>query len=76
MSLENEQSIYYKRMVVMSRNSRDSSNRVNVMEAYNCFDLGMMLMNAMQVQVPYGSKNGVECYLDKQIPRRYHHDHR
>lgn len=68
-SLENEQSIYYKRMVRYVKEFHEIRRKScqRVMEAYNCFDLGMMLMNAMQVQVHHMvPKNGVECYLDKQ----------
>lgn len=67
-SLDNDQSIHYKRMVRFVKEFHDVRRRAcqRVMESLQCFDLGMMLMNAMQVQIRHiVPKNGVNCYLDK-----------
>lgn len=67
-SLDNDHSVYYKRMVRHVKEFHDMRRKLceQVMSSLSCFDFGMELMNAKEVSVYHHIPvNGVQCYIDK-----------
>ena len=67
-SIDDDQSIYYKRMVRYVKEFHDMRRKLceQLMSSLSCFEFGMELMNARDVNVYHHIPvNGVQCYIDK-----------